>query len=213
MPPEATRTAWREGARELATRDPVLADLLDRHGPPDIRPGAKPAQRFEALARAIAFQQLAGKAASSIWGRVQVAVGPPFTPERVLSTGYEALRGAGLSNAKALSMLDLAGKVADGTVQLPRITRRSDDEVVEHLTVVRGIGPWTAHMFLMFDLRRIDVWPTGDYGVRAGLTKAYDLPELPTEKEMGPLGEPFAPYRSVVAWWCWAEADTVTPAS
>jgi 3-methyladenine DNA glycosylase/8-oxoguanine DNA glycosylase len=86
-----------------------------------------------------------------------------------------------------------------------------DAAVIEHLTVVRGIGPWTAQMFLLFDLRRLDVWPTGDYGVRAGFARAFGLPELPSERKLAALGEPFAPYRSVLAWWCWREVDTLTP--
>ena len=212
MPAEATRTAWRAAALELATTDPVMAQLHDRHGPPIPRRGARPAQRFEALASSIAYQQLAGRAAATIWGRVLDAVGEPFTPEAVLATGPDALRGAGLSGAKTAALLDLADKASDGTLRLDRIARLSDPEVIEHLTVVRGIGPWTAQMFLMFDLRRIDVWPTGDYGVRAGFAKAFELSDMPTERELAVLGEPFAPYRSVVAWWCWREVDTVLPA-
>jgi DNA-3-methyladenine glycosylase II len=209
----ATRTEWRAAAAELAGADERCAELLRRHGPPDIRPGARPAARFEALASSIAYQQLAGAAASTIWGRVLAAVGTQFTPEAVLATPVEQLRGAGLSGAKTASLLDLATKVHDGTVRLDRIARHSDEAVIEHLTVVRGIGPWTAQMFLLFDLRRLDVWPTGDYGVRAGFAKAFALDELPTERELDALGTPFSPLRSVLAWWCWREVDTVTPAA
>ena len=210
MPPQATRTAWRAGAVELAERHPVMARLLQHHGPPRPGPGAAPNARFEALASSIAYQQLAGKAAASIWARVVNEVGQPFTPDAVLASGPERLRAQGLSNAKVAALLDLAARTADGTLRFERIARLDDDQVVEHLTVVRGIGPWTAQMFLMFDLRRLDVWPVGDYGVRAGFARAFDLDVMPTEKEMVPLGEPFAPYRSIVAWWCWREADTVT---
>lgn len=213
MPAEATRTAWRAAAAELAERHPVLDGLHERHGPPLLPRGPVPARRFEALAQSIAYQQLAGSAARAIWARVRATVGEPFTPEAVLAAGKDALRTSGLSNAKADSMLDLATKVHDGSVVLRRITRLGDDEVVSHLTRVRGIGPWTAHMFLLFDLRRLDVWPTGDYGVRAGFRKAFDLAEMPSERELAELGEPFAPYRSVVAWWCWREVDTVTQQS
>ena len=211
MPAQATRTAWRAAAVELAATDPVMAQLHDRHGPPIPRRGATPTRRFEALASSIAYQQLAGRAAATIWGRVLDAVGTPFTPEAVLATDPAALRSAGLSGAKTTALLDLAAHASDGTVRLDRIARLSDAEVVEHLTVVRGIGPWTAQMFLMFDLRRLDVWPTGDYGVRAGFAKAFGMDILPTEKELAVLGEPYAPYRSVVSWWCWRETDTVTP--
>jgi 3-methyladenine DNA glycosylase/8-oxoguanine DNA glycosylase len=189
-----------------------MAGLHERHGAPRPRRGARPSARFEALASAIAYQQLAGRAAATIWGRVLDTVGTPFTPEAVLTTDPDLLRAAGLSGAKTAALLDLALKSSDGTVRLDRIARLSDDEVVDHLTVVRGIGPWTAQMFLMSQLRRLDVWPTGDYGVRAGFAKAFGMDSMPTEKELAVLGEPFAPYRSVVSWWCWREADTVTPA-
>jgi len=213
MPAEATRTAWRAAAAELAAADPVMAQLHDRHGPPVPRRGAPPARRFEALASSIAYQQLAGRAAATIWARVKDAVGEPFTPDAVLATGPDALRAAGLSGAKTAALLDLAVKSSDGTLRLDRIARLADPAVIDHLTVVRGIGPWTAQMFLMFDLRRLDVWPTGDYGVRAGFAKAFGLDAMPTERELGVLGEPYAPYRSVVSWWCWREVDTVTPAT
>jgi len=211
MPPQATRPAWVAAAADLASRDPALAALHDRHGAPDLRPGAAPSDRFEALASSIAYQQLAGKAAASIWARVLDTVGRPFSPDAVLAAGPDRLRGAGLSGAKSAALLDLAAKVRDRTLRLDRVARWSDQEVVDHLVVVRGIGPWTAQMFLLFDLRRLDVWPTGDYGVRAGLGRALGRAEPPTEKEMVALGEPYAPYRSVVAWWCWREVDTVTP--
>jgi DNA-3-methyladenine glycosylase II len=211
MPPPATRPAWAAAASDLATRHPVLSDLHDRHGPPRLGRGPAPDARFEALASSIAYQQLAGRAAATIWGRVVDVVGRPFTPAAVLAAGPERLRAAGLSGAKTTALLDLALKVDDGTVRLERVARWDDQAVIEHLTVVRGIGPWTAQMFLLFDLRRLDVWPVGDYGVRAGLARAHGWEEPPTEKEMVALGEPFAPYRSVVAWWCWREVDTVTP--
>ena len=211
MPSQATRPAWRAAATDLADRHRVLARLHDRHGPPALRPGAVPGRRFEALASSIAYQQLAGRAASTIWGRVLGVVGRPFTPEAVLAAGPERLRSAGLSGAKTAALLDLAVKVDDGTLRLDRVARLSDQDVIDHLTVVRGIGPWTAQMFLLFDLRRLDVWPTGDYGVRAGLARAHGWEGAPTEKEMVALGEPYAPYRSVVAWWCWREVDTATP--
>lgn len=211
MPAPATRTAWRAASAELSGRHPVLADLHARHGAPRIGPGARPDARFEVLAESIAYQQLAGRAAATIWGRVRSAVGEPFSPAAVLSTPPESLRAAGLSGAKTTALLDLAAKCADGTVRLDRVGRMDDATVVEHLTVVRGIGPWTAQMFLLFDLRRLDVWPTGDYGVRAGFAKAFALDDLPTERQLAELGAPYAPYRSVLAWWCWREVDTVTP--
>ncbi|CAN5722095.1 DNA-3-methyladenine glycosylase [soil metagenome] len=179
------------------------------HGPCRFGPRRR-GERFEALANAIVFQQLAGRAAETIWGRVRALVEGPFTPEGVLGLDDVALRGAGLSGNKLLSLQDLAAKVDSGEVSLARIGRRSDDEIVEELTVVRGIGPWTAQMFLMFNLRRPDVWPVGDLGVRAGYAKAYGLEPPPTPAELAELGERFRPFRSTAAWYCWRACDVVT---
>lgn len=211
MPAPATRPQWTGAALALAQAHPVTHGLHEHHGVPRIGPGPRSSERFAALAQSIAYQQLAGRAAATIWGRVLDAVGEPFTPQRVLATPPEALRAAGLSGAKTAAVLDLADACSTGRVRLDRIARMSDRDVIDHLTVVRGIGPWTAQMFLLFDLRRLDVWPTGDYGVRAGFARAFGLDGLPSERELAALGEPFAPYRSVLAWWCWRETDTVTP--
>ena len=211
MPEPATRPAWAAAAADLAERDEVHARLLERHGPPDLRPGAAAGDRFAAVASAIAHQQLAGRAAAAIWGRVVATVGEPVTPDAVLRAGPSALRAAGLSGAKTASLLDLATRSADGTVRLERIGRLDDEEVIAHLTVVRGIGRWTAQMFLLFHLRRLDVWPTGDLGVRVGFARAHGLDAPPTPRDLDDLGDAAAPYRSVLAWWCWREADTVTP--
>lgn len=165
------------------------------------------AQRFDHLARDIVYQQLAGRAAASIHGRMADALGGEVTAERVLATPVEVLRGCGLSGSKTASLLDLADKVASGEVALDRIGRLSDEEVVAHLTVVRGIGPWTAQMFLMSTLSRLDVWPIGDYGVRVGFARAWSLDGIPDPKTLDALGEPFRPYRSLVAWYCWQTAD------
>lgn len=190
-------------ARHLARRDPVMKRLVAQHGWPDLGSRRTGRSRFEQLAEAICYQQLAGKAAESIWRRVRALVDGPYDPEAVLAVGYDALRGAGLSNAKALSVLDLAAKVAEGSVRLDRIGRLSDEAVVAELTSVRGIGPWTAEMFLIFTLKRLDVWPVGDYGVRAGYARAYGLDALPSSKELVSLGDPFRPYRSLAAWYLW----------
>jgi 3-methyladenine DNA glycosylase/8-oxoguanine DNA glycosylase len=187
----------------FAKLDPVMAELVERHGPPRLGTRRSGQSRFEQLAEAIAYQQLAGKAAESIWRRVRGLVDGPFTAEAVLALGNDPLRAAGLSGAKAASLLDLAAKVADGTVRLDRIGRLADDAIVEHLTVVRGIGRWTAEMFCIFTLHRLDVWPTGDYGVRAGWARAYGLAGLPTPKELEAEGERFRPYRTYAAWYCW----------
>jgi DNA-3-methyladenine glycosylase II len=189
----------------FAALDPVMGRLVAEHRPPryDLHRGGGRAGRFEQLAQAIAYQQLAGAAAGAIWNRVVAAVGRPFTPEAVLVAGPDALRAAGFSGAKTASLLDLADKVATGEVRLTRIGRLPDDEVVAELVQVRGIGRWTAEMFLIFTLGRIDVWPTTDLGVRAGYARAYGLDTLPAPKELDVLGERFRPWRSLAAWYCW----------
>jgi len=192
---------------ELAAADPVLARLIERHGPPPPRRRVPVDQRFDHLARGIVYQQLAGRAAASIHGRMVGALGGTVTAERVLATPEVELRACGLSGAKTASLLDLADKVASGEVALERLGRLTDEDVVAHLTVVRGIGPWTAQMFLMTALSRLDVWPTGDYGVRAGYARAWGMDALPDPKDLHGLGEPFRPYRSLVAWYCWRAAD------
>ena len=192
---------------DLARADPVLADLIERHGHPPARRRVASDRRFDDLARNIVYQQLAGKAAASIHGRLVHALGGEVTAERILSTPEATLRACGLSGSKTASLVDLATKVASGDVALERIGRLSDDEVVTHLTAVRGIGPWTAQMFLMSTLGRLDVWPIGDYGVRAGFAKAWSLGDIPVPKDLDVLGEPFRPYRSLVAWYCWRVVD------
>jgi 3-methyladenine DNA glycosylase/8-oxoguanine DNA glycosylase len=159
----------------------------------------------------VCYQQLAGPAARTIHGRFEAIFDGPPTPERVLATPADALRGAGLSAAKAASIRDLAVRVDAGEVRLASIGRRGDDDVVGELTHVRGIGRWTAEMFLMFQLRRIDVWPVDDLGVRKGFARLYGLDELPAPRDLAGLGDGFRPYRSVAAWYCWRAADTVVP--
>jgi 3-methyladenine DNA glycosylase/8-oxoguanine DNA glycosylase len=195
------RVSVKAATADLVARDPVMASLFERTGPPVIRRRGR--DHFAALARSIAYQQLAGKAAAAIHGRFEALFDGSPTPEAVLATPEETLRATGLSRAKTASILDLADKVASGEVPLERIARLSDDEVVERLTVVRGIGPWTAEMFLIFQLGRLDIWPVDDFGVRAGYAVAYGLPEPPPPKELVGLGEPFRPYRSIAAWYCW----------
>jgi DNA-3-methyladenine glycosylase II len=193
-------------ARVLAQRDPVVAGLVEAFGLPRLRQPSE--THFAALVRGVVYQQLAGAAASTIHGRLLLALGGEVTPEAMLALSPEELRGAGLSGNKAASVCDLADKVLDGTVVLdpPGLARESDEDVIERLITVRGIGRWTAEMFLMFQLRRLDVWPTGDLGVRKGFGVAWALP-TPSAKELEPLGDPFRPYRSVVAWYCWRAAE------
>jgi 3-methyladenine DNA glycosylase/8-oxoguanine DNA glycosylase len=203
------RTTHAEASAALARLDPTMARLVERHGPMRLPRPVAASRRFEQLAESIAYQQLAGRAAATIWGRFRALYGDgPLDPAEVLDTPVEALRAAGLSGSKAASLLDLARHVADGTLVLDRAGRLGDDELIAELVQVRGIGPWTAHMFLLFTLQRLDVWPVGDYGVRTGYGIAYEMAEAPTAKELEALGERFRPYRSVAAWYCWRALDS-----
>jgi 3-methyladenine DNA glycosylase/8-oxoguanine DNA glycosylase len=201
-----------EASEALAARDRVMRSMLERVGPADLRRGRPRREHFAELARAILYQQLAGKAAAAIHGRFAALFdGEAPTPEAVLALPVAKLRAAGLSGSKAASIRDLAEKVLDGSVRLDRITRLPDDEIVRELTLVRGIGPWTAEMFLIFQLGRLDVWPVGDYGVRKGYALLYGMRDAPAASQLAPLGDRFRPYRSVAAWYCWRAAETVTP--
>jgi DNA-3-methyladenine glycosylase II len=200
------RATYGFAATILADRDPVIASLVESAGLP--RLGRPFKTHFGALVRSIIHQQLAGSAASAIHNRLIEALDDDVDPARILALSPEALRSAGLSSNKASSLCDLAEKVLDGSVDLAprRLSRASDDEIVARLTTVRGVGRWTAEMFLLFQLRRIDVWPTGDFGVRRGYSLAWGIP-APTPRDLEALGEPFRPYRSVAAWYCWRACD------
>ena len=185
----------------VSAADPKLAAFIDRAGP--YAPRAGQGDALASLARAIVFQQLATRAAAAIHGRFVAAIGGSVTAEAILATDSTALRGAGLSAAKTASLLDLATKVADGTVPLRGIEALDDDEIVARLTEVRGIGRWTAEMFLLFELQRPDVWPVDDLGVRHGWRLIHDEPELLRPRELQAAGDRFRPHRSVVALFCW----------
>jgi DNA-3-methyladenine glycosylase II len=204
------RTSLQAAIGEVASRDPVLVNLVARVGPIRHRP-RDPDGPFAALVRAIVFQQLAGRAAQAIYGRVRATVGDALTPETLNAASDAKLRAAGLSANKLASLRDLSAKVLDGTVVLSRTSRRSDEELTERLTTVRGIGRWTAEMYLMFQLRRLDVWPIDDLGVRQGYALAWKLDPAPTPKQLEPLGDRFRPYRSIVARYCWAAVPLLRP--
>jgi DNA-3-methyladenine glycosylase II len=196
-----------EASADLARRAPEFARIVEAAGPCDLRSGRPRRTHFAELARAVCYQQLAGPAARTIHGRFVALFDGEPTPEKVLASSVQALRGAGLSAAKAASIRDLAEHVIAGTVVLDRVGRRSDDQIVEQLTLVRGIGRWTAEMFLMFQLGRLDVWPVDDLGVRKGYARLHDLAEPPAARALEPLGDAFRPYRSVAAWYCWRAVD------
>lgn len=196
------RTSLAAAIAEVAGRDPVLANLVTLAGPIKHRP-RNPDGHFGALVRSIVFQQLAGVAANAIHGRVRALVDGEFTPAALAAVPDDALRAAGLSGAKLAALRDLSAKVLDGTVVLEVSSKHLDDEVVARLTQVRGIGRWTAEMYLMFELRRLDVWPVDDLGVRQGYALAWGVDPAPSAKELQPRGDRFRPYRSVVARYCW----------
>jgi DNA-3-methyladenine glycosylase II len=203
--PSSVRS-YAAAAKILAEQDPVLRRLVDETGVP--RFGARSETHFGTLVRAIVYQQLAGAAAAAIHGRLIAAMNGEVSPELLLSLSDETLRAVGLSRAKVASLRDLAAKVLDGTVILEprRLGRVSNEDLTARLSSVRGIGRWTAEMFMIFQLRRLDVWPTGDLGVRKGYGLAWGI-QTPTPKQLEPLGDPYRPYRSVVAWYCWRAAE------
>lgn len=200
--------AWRTGRRRFA-RDPALGPLARHLGP--IKLPVQPAEPFYYLARAICYQQLAGAAARTIHGRFVDALGGDVSPERVLRARQDRLRKAGLSGNKLAAIRDLASKVRSGEVALDDLEDQPDEEVVRRLVLVRGIGEWTAHMYLMFKLRRPDVWPIGDLGVRGGYARIHGLESPPTPKELAALGDAYRPWRSVAAFYCWRALDTELP--
>ncbi len=206
VPARPAKVGIRAAAEILAGRDPVLARLVSEVGLPSL---PRPAEtHFATLVRSIVYQQLAGPAARAIHGRLILALDGEVTPEQMMALTPEAMRAAGLSARKAVSLQDLAAKVLDGTVVLNsrRLARESDDEIVARLSTVRGIGKWSAEIFLIFQLRRLDVWPTGDLGVRKGYGLAWQIP-TPTPKQLDLLGEPYRPYRTVVTWYSWRAAQ------
>ena len=195
----------RSPERELAARDPTLARLIARVGPYTVKP-TRPMRPFDSLAESIAYQQLSGKAAATIFGRVR-ALYPRrkwFSPDLVLTTADEIFRAAGLSRSKTAAIKDLAAKTIEGVVPtLAVLERLEDEEIITRLTAVRGIGRWTVEMLLLFDLGRLDVWPVDDYGVRKGYAKTFRKRKLPTPKQLLAIGEKWRPYRSVAAWYFW----------
>ncbi|UFS57513.1 DNA-3-methyladenine glycosylase family protein [Subtercola endophyticus] len=195
-----------EGTKALADRDPVIAALVEQTGPIDFVP--QPESNFAALVRAITYQQLAGPAARAIYGRLEALLENDVVPERLARASVTDLRAVGLSGAKAASIADLTAKVRAGTVPLDdeTIAGLGDDEILANLVTVRGIGPWTAEIFLMIHLGRPDVLPAGDLGIRKGYGLAWKVP-TPTEKALLLLGEPYRPYRSVLSWYCWRAAE------
>jgi DNA-3-methyladenine glycosylase II len=192
---------------ELRASDPVLAELIDRVGTDGItaRRRGRPTDHYGTLVRAIVGQQLSTKAADAIYGRlIERFGGRTPTPEEVLADDPDELRtAAGLSHAKVAYLRSLAEHVLDGSLKLQKLGRLSDDEVIAELVAVKGLGVWSAHMFLMFHLRRPDVLAVGDLGIRRAMMVAYGLPEMPQPAEMEKIGEPWRPHRTLACLFLW----------
>jgi DNA-3-methyladenine glycosylase II len=187
--------------RHLRRVDPELKRLIGAHGPPRLTPSRN---HLQSLTRAIVYQQLSGKAAGTIYGRFLDLFGGRFPDAGAIAAMPAArMRSAGLSAAKAAYVRDLAARFAAGGVDPRRFRRLSDDDLIELLTSIKGIGRWSVHMFLLFGLNRPDVLPVGDLGVRRGMQLRFNLPELPLPRDMEELAAPWRPYRSIGSWYMW----------
>ena len=191
----------------LKKADPVLCAIIERVGPYRMECGDP---TFHSLAESILYQQLNGKAAVVIFNRFTEAAGDPVTPEGILELSDAQMRAIGLSKQKTSYLRDLAQKTKDGLLNFERLADMSNEEVIEHLTQVKGIGVWTAHMFLMFTLKRPDILPTGDYGIQAAMKKHYRKRKWPKPKDMEKIAKSWAPYRSVACWYLWRSLDIKT---
>jgi DNA-3-methyladenine glycosylase II len=198
---------WTPALHHLAAADPRLAPLIEAHGPPSYTKTRDP---VHSLARAIVYQQLSGKAAGTIWGRVMALYPRARFPkaQAILDTPDAQLRAAGMSAAKAAALKDLARHVVEKRLVPSRLPSATDEEISAMLLPVRGIGPWSVDMFLMFALARPDVLPVGDLGVRKGMQRHWKLRKLPEPDRMRKLAEPWRPYRSVGSWYMWRLAET-----
>jgi DNA-3-methyladenine glycosylase II len=197
----------RKAINHLKKCDPVLRGIIERVGPFRMAYGEP---QFASLAEAIVYQQLNGKAAETIFKRFAALAGEPLTPEGILKLSDAQFRGVGLSKQKSAYLKDLAQKTAAGVLDFSRLPKLPDAEVIEHLTQVKGIGVWTAHMFLIFSLRRPNVLPTGDYGVQMALKRHYRKRKLPKPRDMEKIARAWEPYRSVACWYMWRSLDIKT---
>lgn len=192
--------------RLLLRRDPILAAVIRRHGPCGLA-AAQRSDHFSALVRAITGQQLSTKAAATIYARLAALMPGGVTPQSMSAVPDEALRAAGMSRQKIAYFRDLSGKVTSGALPLDSLEAMEDAEVIEALTQVKGIGRWSAEMFLMFRLHRPDVLPVGDLGIVNAITNVYRLRKKPTAERIRKIGEAWRPYRSVASWYLWRSLD------
>ena len=195
-------------AERLVLTDPAFRDVVEATAAPPRRRPTRVDRRFAALVESITYQMLAGSAAAAIHGRLVGLLDGEVTPARVANAGVERVRGAGLTRTKAIAMTELARATLEGRIRPERHGRLSDHEVIAEVTQIHGIGPWTGHMYLLFDLARPDVWPTGDYGVRAGWSRIHGLDEPVAPRELAGAGAAFSGYRSTVAWYCWRALES-----
>src|ERR1051326_8111152 len=197
----------RKAVLHLKKSDPVLRKIIESIGPCRMVFGEP---TFHSLAEAIVYQQLNGKAALTIFNRFLTLTGDPVTPGGILKLTPEQMRSVGLSKQKSSYLFDMAERVHRSALDFTRLPGMSDQEVIEHLTQVKGVGVWTAHMFLMFTLRRPNVLPTGDYGVQMAVKKHYKKRKLPKPKDMEKIARAWEPYRSVACWYMWRSLDIKT---
>jgi len=197
----------RGAVERLRRADPALGLVIDRAGPFVLTPGAAEGP-LDSLIRSIIYQQLSGKAAATIYGRFRAIFTEGYpSPGAILACPEEQLRSCGLSRQKLAYLRELCGQVEQGALRPESLGELGDDEVIEQLTRVKGLGRWTAQMFLIFHLGRLDVWPYDDLGVRKGLARVRGLGELPPPAETRREGERYRPYRTVAAWYLWRAAE------
>jgi len=197
----------RKALNHLRKCDPILAAIIERVGPFRMNYDDP---TFHSLAEAIVYQQLNGKAAYTIFKRFTDLSGDPVTPEGILKLKPEQLRAVGLSKQKSSYLYDMAERAQRGELDFARLVELSDEEVIKHLTQVKGVGVWTAHMFLMFSLKRPNILPTGDFGVQSAIKKHYNKRKLPKPAQMEKIAKAWAPYRSVACWYLWRSLDVKT---
>lgn len=197
----------RKAIDHLKKSDPVLAAIIEKIGPCRMQFGQP---TFHTLAESILYQQLNGRAAATIFNRFTAAAGDPLTPAGILKLSDAQMRAVGLSKQKTSYLRDLSEKTNAGLLEFERLPNLSEQEVIDHLTQVKGIGIWTAHMFLMFTLRRPDILPTGDYGVQAAMKKHYGKRKWPKPAVMEKIAKPWIPYRSIACWYLWQSLDVKT---
>jgi DNA-3-methyladenine glycosylase II len=197
----------RKAINHLKKSDPILRAIVEHIGPCRMEFG-EPA--FHSLAEAIVYQQLNGKAAVTIFKRFAALAGAPVTAEGIAKLTAEEMRSVGLSKQKSSYLRDMAERAIRGELDFARLPEMTDEEVIEHLTQVKGVGVWTAHMFLMFTLKRQDILPTGDFGIRMAIKKHYHKRKLPTPVQMEKIARPWEPYRSIACWYLWRSLDIKT---